>query len=247
MCSFFLAFGLGSYFNLQLVQVYNDASKFVALEGGLPQKTAESFTASIIVPAVDQDGRGVSTIIEVTAAPGTGRSLLNVNNLLFMADTQASIRTSKDIARAITGKNTSSYDLIYTITANATVIEGPSAGAALAAATTAAIMRIDLNRSIMVTGTANSQGQVGPVGGVLEKAKAAKSIGAELFLVPLTQSRQVIYHTENVCRQVGFTQICGLETRSSSVDIAESAGIKIIEVSTVAEVMEYFEPSKTSD
>ena len=64
----------------------------------------------------------------------------------------------------------SEYDLVYTIKANATVIEGASAGAALAVATVAALTGKELNSSVMMTGTINHDGTIGPVGGIFEKA-----------------------------------------------------------------------------
>lgn len=65
-------------------------------------------------------------------------------------------------------------------------IGGPSAGLAYALAITDLLDPADLarGRSIAATGTIDLDGRVGPVGGVHEKAIAARERGADLLLVP---------------------------------------------------------------
>ena len=64
---------------------------------------------------------------------------------------------------------------------------GPSAGAALTIATIAALKHDSIRSDVVITGTINADGTIGQIGGVLEKAQAAKDIGAKLFLVPVGQ------------------------------------------------------------
>jgi PDZ domain-containing protein len=65
-------------------------------------------------------------------------------------------------------------------------IGGTSAGLAYALAVYDLIKPGDLahGRSIAATGTIDVAGHVGPIGGVREKAEAARKAGAQLFLVP---------------------------------------------------------------
>ena len=65
-------------------------------------------------------------------------------------------------------------------------VGGPSAGLAYALAIADMISGRDYaqGREIATTGTIDADGDVGPVGGVEQKAVAAESAGAELFLVP---------------------------------------------------------------
>jgi PDZ domain-containing protein len=72
-------------------------------------------------------------------------------------------------------------------------IGGPSAGLAYALAITDALDPTDdaHGRSIAATGTINPDGQVGPVGGVAEKAIAARHAGAGVLLVPSEEVRDV--------------------------------------------------------
>ena len=195
---------------------------------------------SMTIPAVDQEGNGIPTTLEVLVVPGSGKALVNIDKLLFWTDTQNSIRMARNIAEKVTGIDLENYDLIYTIKANASVIEGPSAGAAITIATIAALTGKELNKSVMITGTINHDGSIGPVGEILAKAVAAKSVGAELFLVPLAQSNQITYRSERYCEQIGWTQICTIEQIPVKVNIAEEAGIEVKEVGSIEEAMEYF-------
>lgn len=206
----------------------------------LPVNLTNVSTASMRVPAVDQEGRGVSTILTVQVVPGSGRSLANIDNIFFFMDTQNSIRTAKHVAEDITGEDMGKLDVIYTIAAEASVIEGPSAGAALAIATIAAIEKEGLDTSVMITGTVNEQGVIGPVGGILEKAKAAKAIGAGLFLVPQNQGTSTTYETQRTCETIGSREICTVEQVPVKADISAEAGIEIREVRTIEEAMGYF-------
>jgi uncharacterized protein len=201
----------------------------------------ESYTtfSSIRVPAVDQEGNGVITLLDVQVVPGNGRVLTNIDTLLFWVDTQNSIRTARSVAEEITGMRLSEYDIIYTITANASVIEGASAGAALTIATIAALENNTLNPSVMITGTINHDGTIGPVGEILAKAEVSKSLGATKLLVPLSQSSQITYESKRYCEKVGFSEICTIETIPHKVDVSEQIGIDIIEVRTIEEAMEY--------
>jgi len=233
----FAAYYAGSFFSPRAVIVYNTTE-------GLNYKTGEAggegFTATIIVPAVDEDGNGVATMLVVQVEPGSGSTLVNIGKLIFWTDTQDSIRTAKDVAQKYVGVNASAYDITYSIMANASVIEGPSAGGALAVATVAALEGRQPNLSVMMTGTINPDGRIGPIGEQLAKAKAARQIGAQLFLVPSGQSFETKYVQEKSCRNFGASQVCTTENVPHKTNIAEAAGIDVVEVSTIGDAVRYF-------
>jgi uncharacterized protein len=212
---------------------------YCVTEQPLSENTTIISAASIAMPAVDQDGKGVTTTLDVQMVPGSGKTLTNVDKLFFWTDTQNSIRTAKSVAQQLTEKNLDGYDFIYTINANATSIEGPSAGAALTVATIAAIENRHLNTSVMITGTINPDGSIGQVGGITEKAGAAKEIGAVLFLVPRDQSSETVYNPKEYCRKVGISQICSLQQIPQTIDVSEKAGIEVKEVRTVEDALQY--------
>ena len=192
------------------------------------------------LPAVDDAGKGVNTVLTVEASPGSGRTLTDIDNLLFWADTQHSIRIARKVAENITGKKMEDYNIVYTIEANASLIGGPSAGAALTIATIGALEGKKLNEKVMITGSINHDGSIGPVSAILEKAKAAREKGATLFLVPLLQSRDVVYETSEHCETFGSTKVCTTETKPKKVDVAAEANITIKEVETIKDARGYF-------
>lgn len=200
----------------------------------------EKRTASLKVPAVDDKGIGISTILKVEAVPGEGRTLTNIDYLLFWVDTQHSIQTAKIVAANMTAADLSSIDLIYTIETQAGVIEGPSAGAALTLATIAVLEDKPLNPDVAITGTINPDGSIGPVGGILEKAKASKDDGVKLFLVPRGQGSQTYYSPVKQCRIIGQISYCTVEYKKQTVDITNEAGIEVREVANVREALKYF-------
>jgi uncharacterized protein len=190
--------------------------------------------------AVDQSGSGVTTPLIVEAKPGNGKALTNVDKLLFWVDTQYSIQLAKAVAENVTKINASNYDLIYSIETNATIIGGPSAGAALTIATIAALKNENVRNDVMITGTINEDGTIGEVGGVLEKAKAAKDVGAKLFLVPKGQGEQTFLKPEENCiKKAGFI-FCETTYKPITVNIGKDANISVIEVENVTEAYKYF-------
>ena len=197
-------------------------------------------TAYISVPAVDNVGNGVATILAVKAEPGTGKTLVDIDSLLFWVDTQNSIRMAKRVAENITNQSTENYDMTFSIMANASLIGGESAGAALALASIAAITGEKLSEDMMITGTVNHDGSIGPIGGILEKAKAAEDVGSTKFLVPLLQSNEVTYEEIEHCEKFGLMEWCTTERIPRKVNIQDEAGIEIIEVGTIKEAYNYF-------
>ena len=197
--------------------------------------------AETYLPAVDREGNGVITTLRVEARPGTGKVLTNIDKLLFWVDTQYSIQTAKSVAENVTGIDTNEYDLTYTIESEeATLIGGPSAGASLAVATVAALQDKSLKKDVVMTGTVNPDGTIGQVGGVLEKAKAAKDIGAELFLVPEGESEQTLLKPEEKCVRRASFIFCETTYEEITINIGENVGISVIEVETISDALKYF-------
>ncbi len=201
--------------------------------------SAES-SATIYVPALDNDGNGIALPLTVQKRTGYGETLIDINNLVFWFDTQQSIRTAREVAQNLSGADAGGISLVYMISANATLVGGPSAGAALAIATIAALGDRRLNSSIMITGTVNPDGTIGQVGGILEKAKAAKQAGAKLFLVPKGQGTESFLKPEEKCTETKRFAYCETRYKQITVGISETAGIQVKEVATIAEAEKYF-------
>ncbi len=178
---------------------------------GFHPEIIETQTAEINLVAVDEEGNGIITPLYVVVEPGDGKVLTNIEKLLFWIDTQFSIQTAKAVAENITQISTNGLDITYSVTSNATLIGGPSAGAALTVVTVAALQNKKIRGDVMLTGTVEMDGSVGQVGGVLEKAKAAKDVGAKVFLVPYGQGTQTLLKPNERCtKRFGFRCIAGI-------------------------------------
>ena len=192
------------------------------------------------LPAVNEEGNGVNTILTVEASRGSGRTLTDIDNLLFWADTQHSIRIARKVAENITGKKMEDYNIVYTIEANASLIGGPSAGAALTIATITVLEGKKLNENVMITGSINHDGSIGPVESILAKAQVAKEANVSVLLVPLLQSREVIYEIKEHCEKFGTNDLCTSEQIPKRVNVSEETGVQVIEVGSIQEAMKYF-------
>ncbi len=113
---------------------------------------------------------------------GSGRVFLATFPLTKM-DTQISTRFAKDIACDYFNLDCENYDFMYTIKAESNIIGGPSAGAAIAVLTVISLLDLEYDDTIAITGTINSGGIVGPVGGVKEKIEAAAENNISKVLV----------------------------------------------------------------
>lgn len=94
-------------------------------------------------------------------------------------------------------------------------IEGPSAGTALAVMLYALLENKTLRDDTIITGSVDAKGNVGPVGGLYEKAKGAALAGADYFITP----------TETLYEMLLLERV------------EERYGIMILEASTVDEVL----------
>ena len=195
------------------------------------------------VPAVDTEGRGLVGRFEVEAVPGTGKTLTNIDHILFFVETQYSIQTAKGVAANVTGLDINRYNIVYDVETrggNSTVVSGPSAGAALAIGTIAELQGLELNPDVMITGSIKPDGTIGKVGGVLEKLKAVREAGAKVFLVPVGQGLRDSFKVEKSCEKRGRLSVC----RTSYVEVpgisSDGYGVIVKEVADIREALKYF-------
>ena len=134
--------------------------------------------------------------------------------------------------------------MIYAIeNTDAQLVGGPSAGAALAVATIAAIEQKSVKSDVAITGTIESNGSIGQIGGVLEKADAAGQAGIKLFLVPKGQANPTVYQPKTVQERYGRTIVTRTRYVQATIDLnayaSENYGMQVIEVGTVQEAEQY--------
>jgi len=205
----------------------------------LPAISGERMVAAIL-PAVDEDGRGVVANLTTRVRPGSGLVLVSINDVIAGFETQLSARTATKVAANYTGVNISTLDVIYQVKANASVIEGPSAGAAMTLSAMAALQNKTLRSDVTITGTINEDGTIGRVGGISQKANASKEAGAMLFLVPKGQGYEILtYEKQRTCRMYDGFEFCTIEYAPRNVSVGQQLGITVVEVANVTEAARY--------
>lgn len=199
----------------------------------------EERVAAMLLPAVDSEGTGVAGTLFTTVKPGSGKILLDTSRILNYLDTQLSGRIAAKAAGDYARVNLSTVDITYTIKVNASLIEGPSAGAGMAVSVLLALENRTAD-NITMTGTINPDGTIGQVGSVLEKARVAKENGATLFLVPRGQSVAEETSRTRTCSKQGTMEACRISYTTQKVDIGAHLGIEVREVSNIGEAYGYF-------
>lgn len=160
---------------------------------GANLRLSDPVTVNAAAVAQTEEGLvgSVATISISVASNGSGHVFMDTVPLT-QVDMQGSARLAVKIAGRVTGLAVEEHDFFFVVRSGSTIIGGPSAGGIMTAGTIAALKGWAVNRSIMMTGTINPDGSIGPVGGVPEKAKAAADVGATLFLFPEGQETAVL-------------------------------------------------------
>jgi len=179
-----------------------------------------------VTDTVDGEVGGIADLF-LEIKPGSGRVFLETFPLTRV-DTQISTRFAKEISCDFADVDCSKFDFFYTITADSPIIAGPSAGAAISVLTFSLIKDVSLDDDVAMTGTINSGGLIGPVGGLKAKIEAADKIGLKKVLIPFGESIN------------GGNESRVNESANASLDLMElrrKYGIEIIEVPTLDDAL----------
>jgi predicted S18 family serine protease len=202
-------------------------------------------------------GSGQVLKLMIDVREGRGDILINTN--IFAGEMwQSSARMAASVAQSLTHIDLSSKDVIFTIkSTNSTVseellrkfggvVEGPSAGAAMTALLISELEGKAVNNYTAMTGTINSDGTIGRVGGVIEKAIAAGKYGTKVMLVPAGQG----YYPEMFCKSgdspflsntLVKSKSCRLDEKPLSDIMEMRYGMKVIEVHDMQSALRYFQ------
>ena len=150
----------------------------------MPIASAKTNHMKLLAVKETKDGyEGSTADLYLELKPGSGRVFLDTYPLTKL-DTQMSTRFAKEIACDFLDVDCDNYDFIYTIQADSAIIGGPSAGAAISTLTIASLLNIQVDETTTITGTINSGGLIGPVGGIKEKVKAASTNSLKKVIIP---------------------------------------------------------------
>jgi ATP-dependent Lon protease len=101
-----------------------------------------------------------------------------------------SVFNATSVLRAVTGIDTSDYDLHINVVGGGN-IDGPSAGLAIFVALYSAILKQPIPQNVAITGELSIAGKVRGVGGVIEKLYAARQAGMRAVFIPRENLREV--------------------------------------------------------
>ena len=202
--------------------------------------------SSIYIVGVVSEGnyayRGVAMTLQGVLMKGEGKVYVSTTPKIGI-ELQEAAETAFKAAQRFTGINASKLDLLLSVVGNESiyVVDGPSAGAAVAVLASSLLLNKPIRHDVVMTGTIDEYGNIGPVGGIVYKAEAAAKAGAKIFLVPLGQSKDVVYVT--VERKVG--PFIYIRYYPKLVDVKEylkekGYNVQVIEVSTLKEAFTYF-------
>lgn len=185
---------------------------------------------------VTEEGAMVNVSVEVV--PGKGRVLVQTTPLMGIAFQDAA-NLAVVAAANHSRVDLAGSDIIFSIQGPEEVseIDGPSAGALMAALLLSVLEDFPLNESVTVTGTIDENGSIGPVGGILEKAEAAAASGKTLMI--LSDENNQVFDYREEARSFGGLRIA--RQRPVVVDakeyIEENIGIRVEYVDTLDDLL----------
>ncbi len=157
---------------------------------------------------------GELMIIEVNLMPGKG-SLILTGQLgdVMRESAQAALtytRSQVDVL-GIDPARFEHQDIHIHLPEGGVPKDGPSAGATLATALISAFTARSIRRDVAMTGEITLRGRVLPVGGVREKALAARRAGIRTFILPRKNERDLLEIPQHLRQDVEFVFVDRIE------------------------------------
>ena len=142
------------------------------------------------IPAKEKGSINVTGIVEEESIGNQGKSIRRKS----MA--KGSIENVITILRSL-GVPADEYD-IHVNFPGGIPIDGPSAGIAIATGIYSAIFKYPVSNTVAMTGEISIHGKVKPVGGVMEKIRAAVQAGAKTVIIPAQNMDSMIKEIKDV-------------------------------------------------
>ena len=187
-----------------------------------------------VFAVTNNDETALSAGLSLTIKPGTGKIWSSVEPLIGTS-TQTTEKIAVKVAENYFNR-TDKFDYFFEIESTASLVDGPSAGAAMGLLTIAMLQNKEVPDNVSVTGTITIDGGVGAVGGVFKKAQKAAASGIDLFMIPRGEAKQIVKLPS------------GVESINLSEYARDEWGITVVEVSNMDDVVKYaFSDIKTID
>lgn len=189
----------------------------------VPSAFAAEGSIKLLALLEGEDGsEGTLADLTLETQPGEGRVFLDTFPLTKIA-TQISLRFAEQVSCAELDVDCTSTDFFFAIRASPGIVGGPSAGAAAAVLTTALVDGRTLDPHVGITGTINSGGLIGPVGGLPQKIEAAAESGLTKVLIP--KGTAIVKENNKTIDLIA---------------LGDKLGIEVVEVATLDEAMTHF-------
>ena len=174
--NFYTGFYNKSNNNFYTFSIDNESSYKVLSYGVIP----------LLAVSLDEFGNvtsGSVAFLELNIINGSGKVFVN-SEPFSKVDTQASTVFANKFACDFLDFDCSKFDFLYSIKSDSPIVGGPSASAAVAFLTISLLSGNVVPKDVAITGTINSGGVIGNVGGVKEKIFAAENFGLKKVFVP---------------------------------------------------------------
>ena len=239
---------LETKYNLLVQQVRNLGDHSSNME-----ENNATISAVAVSPMIQSDGffetttyQGAVLKITVDVRDGTGLVLVNTA-IPTGVDFQTSAKTAVTVAHNITGIDLAKKDVIFSISTgnnqNLQAVDGGSAGGAMTVLLISDILGKSINSQVLMTGTIQADGTIGPIGAATEKADAAGQFGAKIFLVPRGQGVMPVQTCNQTNEGPVIYQTCTTEEKPLSPAMESKYGMKVIEINTIQDALKYFNSS----
>lgn len=199
---------------------------------GTPADQAGLTRGDVIVAI---DGKKVTVVDEVTAALGANSIGATVTlEVVSQKGVQRSVPVTlvenpkkpgaPFLGVALTTAN-ERVDLPFDIKIDSGRVTGPSAGFAWTLGVIDRLVKTDLTdgKRVAVTGTIDPTGQVGPIGGITQKIRAAIDAGASLFLYPASTTAKEVSEVKAIAK--GHITIRAVDTVDDAIKILAPGGL----------------------
>lgn len=240
---------LQSKYNLLMQQVKSITAQSPSGSG----TNTDSIFAVAVRPVIESDGFFETTtyqgsILKITVEMRDGSGLVLVNTAIPTGvDFQSSARTAVAVAQNVTGVDLTKKDVIFSISSannqDLQAVDGGSAGGAMTVLLISDLLGKQINQHVLMTGTIQPDGTIGPIGAASDKAEAAGQFGAKIFLVPKGQAVVSVQNCTQKTEGPITYQTCTMEQKPLSPILQNKYGMQVIEINTIQDALKYFDTS----
>ena len=181
--------------------------KYLGVPKFLPEMEQEKDTIGVATGLAWTEAGGDIIYVEATIMKGKG-SLTLTGHLgdVMKESAQAALSYIRSAAKSLDIKDDafSKYDIHIHVPAGAIPKDGPSAGITMASAIASVFTGVPLDKEVAMTGEITLRGRVLPIGGLKEKALAARRFGIKTVILPKRNEKDLEDVPKNVRKNMNF-------------------------------------------